>query len=840
MPSRRDCIDDIVGKTGRARHEVEDELDELLNRADGDSRGGSMRDKIGRAATEMLERRAERIAVWRRAERMDAIKSIDRRRAQEAAPTARLGMEADSVGVNRDFAGARDSAEKTRGALREKYKGGFHNDLEREGLVELWASGVHEADITDELFELNQKRGGFQNITKNPQARRMAEIYQKHLKAAVSEFNAEGGWIKDLDGYVTKTTHDPDDIRVAGREVWVDKTLKTNLNIARSFGTKDVAVARKILGEMWAPMKNGQHFEFTSSTDPFFLSVAGKGSAHRELHWNTAADWRAYNKVFGLTSPTETMNNALDGLASGTALMRKWGTKPREGFESDLQYHYNRLAKADDDQHAELKAWEPFLRNAYNALDGSANKPANKMWSNLASGWMSVQRMAKLLRAPFTHGASLPIKALALQRAGVGFVESYRRTFTGIFRGAKGSAEREVANIMLAGADAELNYRLSRYDVADSTPGRLAKLDNLTHKLSGLTSITENSRRDSEVAMAAHFATLRGVDYAKLPEYEQRIFRQYRIGPAEWDTINKVEWSKFGDRSYLTPNVMDKLTDDDARSYLSAKGKLASRDLPADATNIAKAREDLTDRLHGMYWDQARYGIFEPGAKVRAFAYQGATQGAPNLAVALHLLYQFRTWPMETFARPLARELYGGYGKLGAIAGISQLIVGGAIYGSFFEMLREFVQGQDPIDRLVAHPIKYLVRGMLRSGAGTMAGDYLFGEFDRHGLSLWASLLGPTFGQLENVNDIKNKIAEGFVTGSWKPVANAILHQVKSNLPLVDMWWTFKAFDYLIFNQIQEALNPGYLRRMEHTMQEKQGIKFMVSPQAVHDKVTGR
>jgi hypothetical protein len=66
------------------------------------------------------------------------------------------------------------------------------------------------------------------------------------------------------------------------------------------------------------------------------------------------------------------------------------------------------------------------------------------------------------------------------------------------------------------------------------------------------------------------------------------------------------------------------------------------------------------------------------------------------------------------------------------------------------EALREVVQGQDPRGRMTAAPANYVLRGLLRSGMGTIAGDYLFGEFDRHGHSILGNLAGliPSDGDI--------------------------------------------------------------------------------------------
>jgi hypothetical protein len=44
---------------------------------------------------------------------------------------------------------------------------------------------------------------------------------------------------------------------------------------------------------------------------------------------------------------------------------------------------------------------------------------------------------------------------------------------------------------------------------------------------------------------------------------------------------------------------------------------------------------------------------------------------------------------------------------------------------------------------------------------------------------------------------------------------------------LVNMWWTVNAFQYLIVNNLQEWLNPGYLKRRQ---ERERGIEFLWGP----------
>jgi hypothetical protein len=120
----------------------------------------------------------------------------------------------------------------------------------------------------------------------------------------------------------------------------------------------------------------------------------------------------------------------------------------------------------------------------------------------------------------------------------------------------------------------------------------------------------------------------------------------------------------------------------------------------------------------------------------------------------------------------------------------------------------------------------------LRSGAATIAGDYLFGEFDRHGHSTLGSLAGPTYGQAENIMSLRNEFMDGLTKGKWAQFGAGALHEARGNLPFVDMWWTFKAFDYLVTYRLLDWLNPGYLRRYEQKQKRERGIDYWMRPSA--------
>jgi hypothetical protein len=46
----------------------------------------------------------------------------------------------------------------------------------------------------------------------------------------------------------------------------------------------------------------------------------------------------------------------------------------------------------------------------------------------------------------------------------------------------------------------------------------------------------------------------------------------------------------------------------------------------------------------------------------------------------------------------------------------------------------------------------------------------------------------------------------------------------------MNLFYSRIVLDYLVLYQIQEALNPGYLRRMERQVEREQGQEFLLAP----------
>jgi hypothetical protein len=934
MPSRKDCINDIAGRTGRRRKDVEGILEQILERADGYVGDGlNANEAYSRARDELLQEYAENAALNRREEIMNMRKGVARSRyyrdvekAIENLPAGkrmlaklkltatRLAMEAKLVGVNVPFLRSRQSVDAQYVGLRRLWIGGFSQDLETAGLLKIFASRAIEDKWTDELFELNKKgspawqraaaggepyerelaeltqRGqgpGTPGVTKDAHALAIAKIVQKWQRQAMASLNREGAWVRSYSGFVTRTSHDPDKIRAAGPEKWISDTLP-KLDLARTFGTRDPQKARDALFAMWRPMMQGDHFDYgsQSAAETLYPTTARTASAARELHFKSGADWRGYNLKYGVSNATHTVVEALRIAARRTALMKEFGTRPREAYESDKnlllgalqreaeglstklgarEQAYKSAAAGTAEQtkigaeieklraqiaesagrFEDFKSWQQALDNRFAQIDGTSMKPVSRTSANVVAGIMSVQRTSKLGNLFATHFASLPSKSAEARYWGIPFSERFGSLFRGLTSGAEGSAKREAIDLTLVGAENRLGHIMNAYDVADAPAGYLHQVEETFFKLTGVNAVIDNQRGDFEAMAAAHLGGKRELDWKDIGSSEQRVLSGFGIGEKEWAAFRGAEWSTVNGRTFLFPSDAMKLSDDQVRAYLKTSELATLTRAEPNADDIAHARENLALQLATAYTDRGGYAIPMPSARTRAILFGKDFEQGSGWNLAKKLFFQFKLWPIDMINRAWGREMYGriGDGKLDRIAGLAETVIAATMFGVAAEGLRDLIKGENPLAKLRTHPIAAILAGAQRSGMGSIIGDFLLGQFDRHGLSAAANMLGPFFGQIDDLAELLHaggRTKDGmFSASAMRERGATLLKMVKNNTPFMNLWATSLAVNTLLWHRLQEWISPGYLQRSEQRQQQLQGTQFWLSPAKTNQWMTG-
>jgi hypothetical protein len=837
--SWQDCIDEIRAAAGDqvklADRDIERMLHQVIREAKRRSGiGAPTADTIRLAARDLADRERITAAIAKRNAQIDMLARTGRRQRIEANPDGIAGgIRAEIHGTATPTTGGRFSAEAEWKALNRQYREGIVVELEHAGLLAGARGRELERGWTRELFELSKGADGRPGASGSPEALKIAQIINKYQSLAKTNLNKAGAWIGDYAGYITRTSHDPDRIRQAGLAAWKD-SIRDKLD-ERTFdyvGEKPED-REQFLDNVYHALITGVHLTHEGMQgfkDPGFSgpgNLAERLSHERVLHFRDADAWLDYHHEFGTGNMLNSVMATLDRSARATAIMHRFGTNPRAEFAGDLRYFAEENRNADPGAVVKLREAEKDLQNRFDFLDGTANIPVNRLGARVSSALRVVESMAKLGGVVFTH---LPVgmtKAAELRYQGIGLLKGYGDYLQSFVRGrgAAGGETREIMDRLLAGHEGMLRDLLARFEPDDTIPGTLSKLANTFFKYSGLTYVLNAQRAGAEFVMSRHLGALLEHEHAALPPETQRILTMFGIERPHWELLRQAaDHADIDGRKFLTPDAATRIPPAAAIGHLFDTGKVDARLLDANGMRaVDRFRDDLALRLHAYFNDRSEHVVIVPGIATKADILRGTRPGTPE-GEALRFVAQFKTWPAALVRMALGREIYGGQSKPAAIAGILHMALAGTVLGYMAMSLKDLMKGRQPRDPLSP---KTWAAAMIQGGGAGIFGDYLFGEYNRFGQNFSETLLGPVIGQgVNSALDLFNRLKQG------QDLKAAAFQDLLNNTPFINLFYSRIALDYLFLWQVQEALNPGFLRRFEKRVKDQNHQNFWLSPTA--------
>jgi hypothetical protein len=123
------------------------------------------------------------------------------------------------------------------------------------------------------------------------------------------------------------------------------------------------------------------------------------------------------------------------------------------------------------------------------------------------------------------------------------------------------------------------------------------------------------------------------------------------------------------------------------------------------------------------------------------------------------------------------------------------------------------------------------IAALLKGGALGLYGDFLFsGTTQTSRTGPVASALGPVAGLAEETFNLTQGNIVQAIKGEDTNFGAEATRWVKGNTPGASLWYSKAILDHLIFQQMQEAMNPGYLRKMERRLQQETGQEYWWEP----------
>lgn len=818
---------DLVSKNveGLTEKELSEVLDMLKQRQLKKMQAGKSADvaaaEAGRelsdqlAAAAAIEKRNAAINLRIRTEALDYLSTT-----WQDDPTE--GILSLLYGSPKNRFGARASVNAAQDAHFRRFIAGVQSELEQAGLFHVLRRGELDRDVARAMWALDDEKA---LATLPGQAVEIAKTLRKWQEVSRIEANRYGAWIGKEPNYVVRQSHSPDRISSAGEAAWKADILP-RLDLGRMFPEGPPENLDEWLHETYMNITTGVRPTGEDGTRMAAFkgpgNLAKKVSAERVIHFKSADDWFDYNASFGFSNLREAYVQGLHRSAESTGLMQVLGTNPEHNLKSIVTATRERLSRADP---AGLKEFDRQTRggtridNAYREVSGATRRVASQRLAAIGAGIRTWNTLTGLGGAVVSAVTDIPIRAMALRHQGQSFLGAIADGIVAPIRrivGDLGSDEKQ-ATLAAAGYFNEiaLGNLAARFSPDDTLPGRLNRATNTFFKWNLLAGWTDTMRRSALESMARFFGEV-GDDFGSLSQRTRDTLERFRITESDWALARKAVQEIEGGEKFLTPEGIRQLD----RELFPGDGKRAQEN----------AREALASKVQQLYADELNAAVISPDARTLASIRHGQQAGTP-LGEALRLFFQFKSFGVAIFQRGLMREFYGyGAGKAGGqfgmenVRALALMMVSSTAFGYAAMSMKDMLRGKKP------KPIdnhKTWMAAAAQGGGFGIYGDFLFGEASRMGGGVLATLGGPTVGKADDLFRLWNGVKAG------DDVSAQTFRTIVNNTPYNNLFYTRMAADYLFLYEMQESLNPGYLRRMERRVEQEQGQQWWLRPSDV-------
>ena len=729
--------------------------------------------------------------------------------------------------------GSRSSVNAAQSALLRRYLGGVTGELEAAGLFDVLRKG----DLDREVFGAMRSIGDDAALRQYPsQAVEIAKILDKWQNVSRLDANRAGAWIGKVDDYGVRQTHSADRIYKAGETAWKADVLPV-LDLERMFPEGTPKDLDGWLTETFKNITTGIRETTTGAKDAAFKgpgNLAKKLSQERVIHFTTADAAFEYNQKYGTGNLRETFIEGMRQSADATGLMQVLGTNP----ESNLREIINAVRSGMRDDVPALQKFDRYqdrIKNAYLEVSGVTRRAVSSRMAAIGQGARQWFTMTTLGGAVLSATTDVPIRASLLRYQGQsylgGLVDGLIAPIKRLTAGMDSGEKKAVLAASGYFNEIALSNMATRFSPDDQIPGVLHRGVNLFFKMNLLAGWTDSMRRATVESMAHYWGSIAGKSWGELSDRNRMALQRFRIGEQEWAVISQGVVEADG-RKFMTPQAVREM-DLDAFSPLATdriraakeQGVKSGKPETADR-NVRKileeTRESTADKLQQFYADDLDSAVIQPDARTLAFMRRG-TQSGTVIGEVMRLFWQFKSFGIAVMQRAFLRELHG-YGPkagLSTTRGLGLMLLGSLGFGYMAMSLKDMVKGKTP--RPVNNP-KTWAAAMVQGGGLGIYGDFLFGEASRMGGGFLETLGGPAVGKAAEVKRLYDRAVAG------DDVAAEALRFGINNVPGNNLFYTRMAADYFFLYELQESMNPGYLRRMERRAEQERGQQWWLRP----------
>jgi len=663
--------------------------------------------------------------------------------------------------------------------------------------------------------------------TGNPLAARGAKAFHDTAEKARQSFNQAGGDIGRLDDWGMPQHHSQERVAAAGKDAWTQEIMPL-LDRARYVDDAGVPFTdqrvRDFLGKAWETIATNGH----ANAEPGMQGAGKRANRHaesRQVHFKDADAVIGYWERFGEKAAFDILTGHIETMARDIAFIEHFGPNPDVTYQTLRDLALSKATKADPKKTESLEGRAVKLDILYDYAAGRITPSANMTLSKVADGIAHLNTAGKLGGAAL---ASLfgdkPMMEAVRHLNNMPALQSWRTELSLLNPANK--ADRRLIQTQGLMLDS-VRSGLTRFYEGLGQNGFTGKMANAVMRVTGMQAINDIRKASFGLSLMSAIGNeiSGGRAFADLPASDMRLLRNYGINASDWGVWKLARLERIaGVDGVLTPEGISRISDADLqRAAILPAG-------PIDTAAAAKVRQDAIVKLLGSVNTESEFAIVTPGWKERATFYGRKQRGTVWGEIGRSVL-QFKAFPYTMLLRGIdaVANSEGMTSKAGMTA---FLITSTTLAGAMLMQTREMLSGKDPLAMTDERAWKFWGKAFLQGGALGIYGDFLYGtNQNRYGSGILESISGPTIGPLlelgltQPMNAIAKK-SEGKETHFLAQTAQ----DLKGFIPGGNIWYTKAALDHMVFQQVFEALSPGYLQSIRSRTMRDYGQDWWWSP----------
>lgn len=671
------------------------------------------------------------------------------------------------------------------------------------------------------FFGLVEDRAGLHDLVReihgeasgNPDAKAGAKAFKEITETLRQRFNAAGGDVGHLDDWGMPHHHSQLKVAQAGADKWIADImprLNRSRYVTETGARMNDAEVKSFLRGAWETIATGGINKGQPGMPSGIGMRANRGNEGRQIHFRSADDYLEYQGSYGERTPYEVILGHVSGISKDIALVEQFGPNPDHTFRLLRDQAVQKQTVASPVDAGKIEKAAQNLDVLYGLTAGKTLPVANPRVAQFFDGMRNLlvaSRLGSAVISAITDEGTMRVAAHVNNLPEMQLVRNELAALNPADRVEKRMALRAglAMNTLAAG--------LNRFGNDGLGSGWTSKVAGATLRASGLNAMTDARRRAFGVTMmSAYGAAVRDAPtMADLDVHDSRLLLSKGVTADEYEVWRRAgleDWGS-GNDTMLTPDAIYRIPD----ASLAALG------------DPAALKQQAATRLLGAVLEETDVAVIEPGVRERALMFSNLQRGSIKGEI-VKSFFLFKSFPIAMVTRHWARGMSQPTGT-GRAAYIAALLASTTVLGMVALQASQVVQGKDPRDMT---EWKTWIQALLKGGALSLFGDFLFSDQTEHGQSVIATTAGPVAGLAEDAIKLTIGNIHQAARGEDTHIGAEAVRFAKSNIPGANVWYARAALDHLVFHQMQEYLSPGYLRKMKRRAQKEYGQEFWWEP----------